>query len=196
MSEQASRRYAASSRETQDVKPLRSWYPALIDQAQTAECLVVGEVATDRLLVVLNKVDLLPVQTRDKAISKAQRMLLKTFAHTKFRKPPVVSISAKPGSALIHSHPAKVTQFFALPTQALQLGHAESTKLLQAGSCGGGQRHLKINHLKSMYRPTRLWLQMLASSEGLPYEQPGYRRWCCMSVFPHQSWKWITCPLN
>ena len=66
-------------------------------QAQTAECLVVGEIATDRLLVVLNKVDLLPEQTRDKAISRAQKMLLKTFAHTKFQKPSMVSISAKPG---------------------------------------------------------------------------------------------------
>lgn len=53
--------------------------------------------ATDKLLVVLNKVDLLPELNRDKVIAKAQKMLLKTFAHTKFRKPSMVFIAAKPG---------------------------------------------------------------------------------------------------
>ena len=64
---------------------------------------MVGEIATDKLLVVLNKVDLLPEQIREKAISKAQKMLLKTFAYTKFRKPNMVSISAKPGAVLAPS---------------------------------------------------------------------------------------------
>lgn len=35
-------------------------------QAQTAECLVVGEVAASRMVVVLNKVDLLPEEDRAK----------------------------------------------------------------------------------------------------------------------------------
>lgn len=68
---------------------------------------MVGEVATNRLLVVLNKIDLLPAAIRDRAISKAQRMLLKTFAHTKFGRPLVVSISAKPGDRRIE--PDKAT---------------------------------------------------------------------------------------
>lgn len=70
-------------------------------QAQTAECLVVGEIATDKLLVVLNKVDLLPQHNRDKVIAKAQKMLLQTFAHTKFRRPPMVAVSAKPGKVFL-----------------------------------------------------------------------------------------------
>jgi len=67
-------------------------------QAQTAECLVVGEIATDQLLVVLNKVDLLPSENRSKLVAKAQKKLLQTFAHTKFKKPPMVAVAAKPGA--------------------------------------------------------------------------------------------------
>lgn len=37
-------------------------------QAQTAECLVVGEVATNRMAVVLNKVDMLPEEDRAKVV--------------------------------------------------------------------------------------------------------------------------------
>ena len=39
-------------------------------QTQTAECLVIGEIACERMMVVLNKVDLLPVEKRQTAIEK------------------------------------------------------------------------------------------------------------------------------
>ena len=39
-------------------------------QTQTAECLVIGEIACERMMVVLNKVDLLPVEKRQIAIEK------------------------------------------------------------------------------------------------------------------------------
>ena len=34
-------------------------------QAQTNECLVIGEITTDKMIVVLNKVDLLPEEERE-----------------------------------------------------------------------------------------------------------------------------------
>lgn len=39
-------------------------------QTQTAECLVIGEVLCDNLIVVMNKTDLLPEQKRQAAIEK------------------------------------------------------------------------------------------------------------------------------
>ena len=73
-------------------------------QAQTAECLVVGEIATDQLLVVLNKVDLLPAENREKLFARAQKKLLQTFAHTKFKKPSMVAVSARPGAQSLLKH--------------------------------------------------------------------------------------------
>ncbi|KAK9818119.1 hypothetical protein WJX72_007434 [[Myrmecia] bisecta] len=66
-------------------------------QAQTAECLVVGEIATQHLLVALNKTDLLPAEARQKLIAKAKKRLGQTFAATKFASCSMVAVSAKPG---------------------------------------------------------------------------------------------------
>ena len=69
----------------------------LAAQAQTAECLVVGEIATQRLLVVLNKVDLLPGAERGKLLARARRRLSQTLAATKFASCPTVAVAARPG---------------------------------------------------------------------------------------------------
>ena len=66
-------------------------------QAQTAECLVVGEIATRHLCVVLNKIDLLPQDTRDRLVAKAKKRLAQTLAATTFAGCPMVAVSAKPG---------------------------------------------------------------------------------------------------
>lgn len=39
-------------------------------QTQTAECLVIGEITCDRMLVVLNKIDLLAAEKRQTAIER------------------------------------------------------------------------------------------------------------------------------
>ena len=39
-------------------------------QTQTAECLVIGEITCDTMLVVINKVDLLPKEKREAAVEK------------------------------------------------------------------------------------------------------------------------------
>lgn len=66
-------------------------------QAQTAECLVVGEIATRHLCVVLNKIDLLPQDTRQRLIAKAKKRLAQTLAATTFAGCPMIAVSAKPG---------------------------------------------------------------------------------------------------
>lgn len=69
-------------------------------QTQTAECLVIGEITNETLIVVLNKVDTLPIETRDEALEKVKRRVAKTLASTKFADAPMVAVSARPGGGL------------------------------------------------------------------------------------------------
>ena len=39
-------------------------------QTQTAECLVIGELTCDAIVVVLNKIDLIPLNKREEKIAK------------------------------------------------------------------------------------------------------------------------------
>lgn len=81
-------------------------------QAQTAECLVVGEIATRHLCVVLNKVDLLPADMRPKLIAKARKRLAQTLAATTFAGCPMVAVSAKPGGCTSPRKAVSVCQSF------------------------------------------------------------------------------------
>ena len=81
-------------------------------QAQTAECLVVGEIATRHLCVVLNKVDLLPADMRPKLIAKAKKRLVQTLAATTFAGCPIVAVSAKPGGCTSPRKAVSVCQPF------------------------------------------------------------------------------------
>ncbi|XP_064649469.1 selenocysteine-specific elongation factor-like isoform X2 [Lineus longissimus] len=66
-------------------------------QTQTAECLVIGEITCDKMIVVLNKVDMLPEAKRAAAIEKMSKRLLKTLETTRFVNSPIVSVAARPG---------------------------------------------------------------------------------------------------
>uniref|UniRef100_A0A224YYR3 Selenocysteine-specific elongation factor n=1 Tax=Rhipicephalus zambeziensis TaxID=60191 RepID=A0A224YYR3_9ACAR len=68
-------------------------------QTQTAECLVLGEITCDHMLLVLNKIDLLPEADRDKQIDKMTKRLKKTLEKTKFAEAAVVPVAANPGGA-------------------------------------------------------------------------------------------------
>jgi len=68
-------------------------------QTQTAECLVVGEILMNQIIVVLNKIDMLPADEREAKIDKMQKGLLKVFAGTKFKSPVMIPVSATGGSA-------------------------------------------------------------------------------------------------
>jgi selenocysteine-specific elongation factor len=66
-------------------------------QTQTAECLVIGEITTKKLTVVLNKLDLIKPENRDKHVEKTKKGLAKVFAKTKFVSPEMVVVAARPG---------------------------------------------------------------------------------------------------
>ena len=69
-------------------------------QAQTAECIVLGEIATDRIVVVLSKIDLLPEAKQAQLIAKAQKIVRATFQATRFANCTILPASAKPGVRL------------------------------------------------------------------------------------------------
>jgi selenocysteine-specific translation elongation factor len=70
-------------------------------QTQTAECLVVGEILMNQIIVVLNKVDMLPADEREAKIDKMQKGLLKVFAGTKFKDPVMIPVSATGGTKIL-----------------------------------------------------------------------------------------------
>lgn len=53
-------------------------------QAQTAECLVVAEILANQLVIVLNKIDMIPANKRAKMLPKIMDRLRAVFAQTKF----------------------------------------------------------------------------------------------------------------
>ncbi|KAL4534591.1 hypothetical protein Ndes2526A_g05477 [Nannochloris sp. 'desiccata'] len=68
-------------------------------QTQTAECIVLGEITTDQMIVVLNKIDQLQPEKREKHIKKAKKLVAETLAATKFAKCPMVAVSALSSSS-------------------------------------------------------------------------------------------------
>ncbi|GIY36448.1 selenocysteine-specific elongation factor [Caerostris darwini] len=63
-------------------------------QTQTAECLVLGEITCNHMIVVLNKIDLLPPDKIEQSIQKMTKKILKTLEKTKFKDSVVVPVSA------------------------------------------------------------------------------------------------------
>ncbi|XP_077977999.1 selenocysteine-specific elongation factor-like [Glandiceps talaboti] len=66
-------------------------------QTQTAECLVIGEITCQKMVVVLNKVDLLPPEKKKQQIEKMTKRMLKTLENTRFADSVVIPVAAKPG---------------------------------------------------------------------------------------------------
>ncbi|XP_071153895.1 selenocysteine-specific elongation factor-like [Mytilus edulis] len=66
-------------------------------QTQTAECLVIGEITCPKMIVVLNKVDLLPPDKKEAMIEKMKKRMQKTMESTKFAGCPIIPVAAKPG---------------------------------------------------------------------------------------------------
>lgn len=63
-------------------------------QTQTAECLVIGGLSCDRMIVALNKIDMLDDSKRDKVVEKIEKKISKTLIDTPFKNSPIVPISA------------------------------------------------------------------------------------------------------
>ena len=68
-------------------------------QTQTAECLVIGEITSNDLLVVLNKTDMIPESTRAEKVDEMRRRILSTMKTTKFKDVHIISIAARPGGS-------------------------------------------------------------------------------------------------
>lgn len=66
-------------------------------QTQTAECLVVAEILANQLVIVLNKVDMIPADKRDKVLKGVIKKLRVTFSQSKFGADlPFACVAANP----------------------------------------------------------------------------------------------------
>jgi len=63
-------------------------------QTQTAECLIIGEICCDKLLIILNKLDLIDESKRPATVEKMSKRLLKTLENTKFANSQIVAVAA------------------------------------------------------------------------------------------------------
>ena len=63
-------------------------------QTQTAECLIIGEICCDKLLIILNKLDLIEESKRQATVEKMSKRLLKTLENTKFANNQIVAVAA------------------------------------------------------------------------------------------------------
>lgn len=59
-------------------------------QAQTAECIVIGEITTNKAIFALNKIDLIPESERADRIKTVTATLQKTLSRTRFKNAPIV----------------------------------------------------------------------------------------------------------
>ena len=62
-------------------------------QVQTAECMVIGEITTDKVILVLNKIDLIPEVEREVRIPAIISNIKKTITKTRFKNAPIVVLS-------------------------------------------------------------------------------------------------------
>lgn len=70
-------------------------------QTQTAECLVIGEITTKNLIIVLNKIDLIPLEEREEKIELCKKNIYLTLKSTKFANCPIISTAAAVGGERI-----------------------------------------------------------------------------------------------
>lgn len=68
-------------------------------QTQTAECLVIGEITCSKMIVVLNKTDMVQAAKLDATVEKMKKRMWKTLEATRFSGCPIVAVAAKPGGS-------------------------------------------------------------------------------------------------
>jgi selenocysteine-specific elongation factor len=64
-------------------------------QTQTAECMIIGEICCEKLIVVLNKLDLIEETKREAFVEKMKKKLRKTFENNKFAECSIVAVSTQ-----------------------------------------------------------------------------------------------------
>lgn len=67
-------------------------------QIQTSECIVVGELVTDKAIVVFNKIDLIPSHEQNQKMDTMKKKTYKALQKTKFKDAPCVFVAANPAS--------------------------------------------------------------------------------------------------
>ena len=72
-------------------------------QTQTAECIVIAEITTRNLIIVLNKIDVIPIEEREAKLEKVKMRIMNTFKSTKFRNAPIICTAAFPGGEKVAS---------------------------------------------------------------------------------------------
>ena len=78
-------------------------------QTQTAECLVIGEIICTKMMVIINKLDLIEESKRDQHVEKMMKKLKITFQKTKFKDVEMIAVSAKPGGPDASQEPEGMT---------------------------------------------------------------------------------------
>ena len=63
-------------------------------QTQTAECLVIGEMTTDNLIIALNKIDAIPEEDRAEKLEKVSKRIQAALSTTKFKNAPIIQTAA------------------------------------------------------------------------------------------------------
>ena len=67
-------------------------------QAQTSECIIISELCTDKMIIVLNKIDTLPGgPEREERLMKVTHRIRKVFEKTKFAECPILRTAATIG---------------------------------------------------------------------------------------------------
>ncbi|KAM6216576.1 selenocysteine-specific elongation factor isoform 2-T2 [Rhynchocyon petersi] len=109
-------------------------------QTQSAECLVIGQIACQKLLVVLNKIDLLAEGKRQAAIDKMTKKMQKTLENTKFRGAPIIPVAAKPGGpeAPETEAPQGISELIEVvkKVKSMQMFHMPVTSAMQGDRLG------------------------------------------------------------
>jgi selenocysteine-specific elongation factor len=77
-------------------------------QTQTAECLVIGEITCDQMIIALNKVDQIPPEQRELAVKKMTATIRRQMAGSKFQNVTMVAVSAKIGGEKVVAVGGKV----------------------------------------------------------------------------------------
>lgn len=74
---------------------------------QTAECIVIGEITSDKMMIVMNKIDLIPEAERETALKRIITAFRKQLAKSKFAAAPIICLSAAVGGERVAAASSK-----------------------------------------------------------------------------------------
>ena len=66
-------------------------------QTQTGECIVIGEITSEKMIIVLNKIDLIAEDEREEQIEKMKKKLRKALQTSRFADCPMIALASAVG---------------------------------------------------------------------------------------------------